>query len=249
LGQDKYQKITDALTKFAKTLNTSSDVDFLETFVNPPCVDDCKEKIKFNINIRKLLAYCFLADTENPIYTSYSEMWSNGSGADTLFQAVNHIAYGLRTIIQAKCTEYKNDNNTQFFTLDEFKNILANNVIVDGVFATQIEVDMIKKVFSNCNIILDIYSPKAPIDYTKDKLPTDFEGYSYIYVRHTGGEHYQQIQTTTDLVANSSFIRENIDGESPLWKYVVSSSSGGSRKNKKQKTKGTQRKYYVYKNN
>jgi len=237
------------LTEFSKTLNTSSDVDFLETFVNPPCVDECKEKLKFNINIRKLLAYCFLADTENPIYKSYSEMWNSGKGAETLFQAVNNIAYGLRTIIQAKCTEYKSNDKTKFFTLDEFKNILANNVIVDGVFATQIEVDMIKKVFSNCNVILDIYSPKAPLDYTKDKLPTEYDGYSYIYVRHTGGEHYQQIQTTADLVENSIFIRVNPDGESPLWKYVVPSSSGGSRKNKKQKSKGTQRKYYVYKNN
>ena len=233
LGYEKYKKIIEELTIFAKTMKPASDVVF----------DENKEN--FNINIRKLLALCFLADTNNTIYTNYTNnMWNNGKdGVDTLFEAVKDLAYGLRTIIQAKCKEYENDSNTKFFTPEEFKNILANNVSVNGVFATQIEVDMIKKVFSNCNVILDVYSPDKD---TGEKLPTAFDVFSYIYVRHTGGEHYQQIQTTTGETKDCIFTREKLDGDSPFWKYN-SGSAGGSRKNRQQKSKKTKRNYYTYK--
>ena len=234
LGDEKYKKITEELTNFAKTMKLDSDVVF----------DNDNDKEKFNINIRKLLALCFLADTNNTFYTSYNNMWNTGKdGVDTLIEAVKDLAYGLRTIIQAKCEQYKKDSNTKFFTPEEFKNILANNVSVNGVFATQIEVDMIKKVFSNCNVILDVYSPDKD---TGEKLPTVFNDFSYIYVRHTGGEHYQQIQTTTGETKDCTFTRENLDGDSPFWKYN-SGSAGGSRKNRQQKSKKTKRNYYTYK--
>jgi hypothetical protein len=238
LGDEKYKKIIEDLTNFAKTLKSDSDVDFTDTFAN---------KETFNINIRKLLALCFLAETNNTIYTSYNNMWNTGqNGVNTLLEAIKDLAYGLRTLIQSKCKEYQENSGTKFFTPEEFKNILANNVIVNGVFATQIEVDMIKKVFSNCNVILDVYSPAASIDYLKDKLPTVFNDFSYIYVRHTGGEHYQQIQTTTNETKDCTFTRENSNGESPFWKYN-SVSTGGSRKNRQQKSKKTKRNYYTYK--
>lgn len=238
LGQGKYNKIVTELTTFAKTLNPNSDVDFANTIDN---------KDTFNTNIRKLLAYCFLADTNDTFYRAYLGAWNNGSGVETVSAMANDLAYGLRTIIQAKCKEYENNNNTKFFTEDEFKNIRANNVITNRVFTTQIEVDMIKRVFSNCNVIIDIYSPKARINYNEDKLPTEFGEFSYIYVIHTGREHYQQIQTTTNKENDSTFTRENVSSESPFWKYVSQVKSGGSRKTMGPKLKKTKRKYYVYK--
>jgi hypothetical protein len=235
LGEEKYKKIINNLTNFAKTLKSDSDVNFTDTFAN---------KETFNINIRKLLALCFLADTNETIYTSYNDFWNSGKdGVNILLEAIKDLAYGLRTIIQAKCEEYQKNSDTIFFTSEDFKNILANNVVVNGVFATQIEVDMIKKVFSNCNVILDVYSPDKD---TGAKLPTVFNDFSYIYVRHTGGEHYQQIQTTTDETKDCTFTRENSKGESPFWKYN-SVSTGGSRKNRRQKSKKTKRNYYTYK--
>jgi hypothetical protein len=64
LGQDKYNEIVTKLTEFTKTLKTDSDVDFADTI---------NDKEKFNINIRKLLAYCFLANTNDTFYESYRD--------------------------------------------------------------------------------------------------------------------------------------------------------------------------------
>ena len=219
------------------------------------------DRDSFNILIRSILSHCFLAERDSSdVYKRYLNAWNDNNdnslkgtddGVESLDKMVDQLAYGLRSVIKNKVRQYNKNKEIDFFTTDEFATILANNVKMDGIFATEIEVNLIKKILTNCDIILDIMSPTTPINYDNDYLPSKYQKYYYIYVRHTGGEHYQQVELYENGVM-CEFSREPkdpVDNLATYWKYIglaITSKGGSSRRKQKSKSKKTRRKYFVY---
>ena len=231
LGKPDYDIITGRLKKLGDNIKTDF-VDFTNTFTdmssktyeedkknsNPKTIQYRDRRNKFNINIRKLLALYMLIDKH--WYKIISDFY-RAAGIESLEEFNREYIKKVKEILLKEGKELELYEHTQFIsnTNNEHNIILSNIVLKPTLFADQIQYDSLKVLLSNCDVIMDRYSP---LDFNIAKLPKKVENTFYIYIMKLEGEHYNQIKTVDDEQECTFIRRGKSDGYAPhnSWELV-----------------------------
>jgi len=203
--------LSDGNCFYSAIYNAAKHQDILERIFDCLTIPVDDEKL-FIKGARLLVSDGVESGMAKPFYEAYKDTFD--SDIETLDLQIEAASSYIQKYISKKINEKKNKPQTEFYSYKDFIEELVKNIRKDRTWAGQIEVQVLKKIFSNCNIIIDFYSDS---NKPKTLLPKSVDDKDYIYLHNDdSGLHFKHYRLTgigepTSLLRN---VRNNIENSS-----------------------------------
>jgi len=127
------------------------------------------------------------------LYTALKEDFdSTEEGSlETLELKLEGFPVYLTEIIKRKIGEKRRNTNAQFYSYDDFANLVADKISTSGTWASELDVNIVRSNFADVGIVIHVYTRN---NTPTIRLPKLVGGKMYLYLYNAGEIHWKHYQ-------------------------------------------------------